>query len=147
MLGSVLAWLTGGGIAAIGEQLNKAYSARLRAQTDQAKLEADQAIAQLEARQAVLIAEQGSWETRWIRPAFALVFFIYVFKLVVWDKVLGMGTTDDLSPHLKEMMGWVVGAYFLARPVEKIGQTVVRSKIVTETIARAKAKAAMPKRD
>lgn len=139
-------WLIGGGIASIGEQLNKAYQTKLTAQTDQAKMEADQNIAQLEAQRAILLAEQGSWETRWIRPAFALPFVVYNAKLILWDKVLAMGTTDALSPDLIKMQTLVIGAYFLSRPVEKIGQTMVRSKIVTQAVEKVKAKT-VPRRD
>lgn len=119
MIGLVLKWLTGGGIAAIGEQLNAAYSARLKAQTDKEKLEADMTIVQLSARQAVLIAEQGSWLTRWIRPAFALPFVVYDAKIVVWDKVLGWGTTDPLTPEFWQLQMIVFGAFFLTRPFER----------------------------
>ena len=119
MFATILGWLTGGGIAAIGKQLNEAYATRLRAQTDHEKLEADRAIATLQAQQAVLIAEQGSWMTRWIRPVIAFPFAAYLWKLVLWDKVLGMGATDDLSPNLWWIMGSIITAYFLTRPFEK----------------------------
>lgn len=119
ILSSILGWLTGGGIAAIGKQLNEAYANRLKATTDHEKLEADRAISTLQAQQAVLIAEQGSWMTLWIRPAIALPFTVYLWKLVIWDKVLGMGATDDLSPNLWWIMGSIITAYFLTRPFEK----------------------------
>ena len=119
MFGLVLKWLTGGGIAAIGEQLNKAYQAKLTAQNDQDRIKADMDIAQLTARQAVLISEQGSWKTSWIRPAFASLFFIYDAKIVVWDKVLKLGVTDDLSPQFWQLQMIIFGAYFLTRPFEK----------------------------
>lgn len=117
MIGAILGWLTGGGIAAIGKQLNEAYANRLRAETDHEKLEADQNIAQLQARQAVLLAEQGSWRTSWIRPMLALPIVIYINKLIIWDKVLELGTTPDLSPDLWKFLWIVVGAYFLTRSV------------------------------
>lgn len=119
MITKVLSWLAGGGIAAIGKELNRAYQARLNAKNDEERIEADKQIAVLEARQAVLLAEQGSWMTRWIRPAFALPFVIYNFKIVVWDKVLGWGTTDSLSPEFWQLQMIVFGAYFLTRPLEK----------------------------
>lgn len=119
MIGLVLKWLTGGGIAAIGEQLRGAYEAKLKATNDEQKLEAEQEIARLEAQQAVLLAEQGRWLTAWVRPAIAAPFVIYIWKLVIWDKVLGYGATDDLSPQLWQMMTVVVTAYFLTRPLEK----------------------------
>ena len=115
----VLSWLTGGGIAAIGEQLRGAYEARLRATNDHEKLEAEKEIARLEAQQAVLLAEQGSWLTAWVRPAIALPFVIYIWKLVIWDKTLAWGSTDNLSPELWQMMTVVITAYFLTRPLEK----------------------------
>lgn len=118
MFGLVLKWLTGGGIAAIGDQLNTAYSNRLKAQTDKEKLEADMTIAQLSARQAVLIAEQGSWLTRWIRPAIMTPFVLYIWKVVVWDMLLEWGTTPKLSDQMNWVMVAGVGAYFLTRPFD-----------------------------
>src|SRR5882672_7685382 len=41
----------------------------------------------------VVIAEQGRWYTALPRPLFAFAFVIYVWKVVVWDRVLGLGTT------------------------------------------------------
>lgn len=121
MIGIILKWLTGGGIASIGDQLNKAYETKLKAETDSEKLKADMDIEQLKARQAVLVAEQGSWLTSWIRPGIAAPFIVFLWKIIVWDKVLGMGTTDDLSPQIWQVFMVVVGAYFLTRPFEKRG--------------------------
>ncbi len=112
-------WLVGGGISAIGGQLNKAYQAKLNAKNTTERIGADKLIARLEAQQAVLIAEQGSWMTRWIRPAFAAPFVIYNFKIVIWDKVLGLGVTDALSAEFWQLQMIVFGAYFLTRPFEK----------------------------
>lgn len=133
-------WLIGGGIASIGEQLNKAYQARLTAQTDHEKLEAEQNISQLEARQAVLIAEQGSWLTSWIRPAFAAPFVLFNAKVIVWDKMLGWGVTDNLTPEFYQMEMLVMGAYFLGRSAEKVAQVVTRKTVVQESVAKVKAK-------
>lgn len=119
VIGTILSWLTGGGIAAIGKQLNKAYELKLNAKNDAERIEADKQIAQLEARQAVLIAEQGSWMTRWIRPALAMPFAIFIWKVVVWDTVLGWGTTPHLSENMYWVMGAIISAYFLTRPFEK----------------------------
>lgn len=119
MLARILSWLAGGGIAAIGRELNRAYQAKLDAKNDAERIEAEKQIAQLQARQSVLIAEQGSWMTRWIRPAFALPFIIYDAKIILWDKVLGWGTTDPLSPEFWQLQMIVFGAYFLTRPFER----------------------------
>lgn len=119
MIGRILAWLGGKGVATIGGELNKAYKNRLEAANDAERIEADKLIAQLSTRQAVLVAEQGSWVTRWIRPAFALPFVIYNAKIIIWDKVLGLGSTDALSAEFWQLQMIVFGAYFLTRPLEK----------------------------
>lgn len=112
-------WLSGGALNAIGGQLNQAYQARLNAQNDTERIDADQRIATLNAQQSVLIAEQGSKMTCWIRPAFALPFVIYNCKIIIWDKVLNQGATDPLSPEFWQLQMIVFGAYFLTRPFEK----------------------------
>ncbi|MGI9373702.1 MAG: hypothetical protein ACR2OJ_14515 [Hyphomicrobiales bacterium] len=89
MISILFSWLAGGGITAIGKQLNRAHENKLNAKNSSERIEADKAISQLESRRAVLVAEQKGLLTRWIRPAFALPFVIYDFKIVVWDKVLG----------------------------------------------------------
>jgi hypothetical protein len=91
----------------------------LDAKTEQERIEADVLVQQLEARQSVLIAEQGSWMTRMIRPLFALPFIIYNFKVIVYDKVLGLGITDDLSASYWQLQMVIFGAYFLTRGFEK----------------------------
>lgn len=119
MLGKILDWLGGGAIKAIGGQINQAYQAKLNAQNDEQRIDADKRIATLEAQRDVLIAEQKNVLTRWIRPAIAFPIVVYIWKLVVWDKVLGLGTTDPLSDELWRLFWIVVGAYFIVRPFEK----------------------------
>ena len=58
-------------------------------------------------------------KTRWIRPLFALPFIIYNLKVVVWDKVLGLGTTDVLSDQYWQLQMIVFGAYFITRGLGK----------------------------
>ena len=96
LLLSIGQWLFGQGLSSISAQINAAYQAKLNAQNDEARLEADQRIAQLNAQQSLLIAEQNNRLTRWIRPAFAAPFVIYNGKIILWDKVLGWGVTDPL---------------------------------------------------
>ena len=44
---------------------------------------------------------------------FALPFVIYNAKLVLWDKVLGLGSTDGLSAELFQVELACIGFYFL----------------------------------
>jgi hypothetical protein len=119
MLPLLFKWFTGGGLNGIAARIAEVKIARTKAETDSEKLEAGILLQQLEARQAVLISEQDNWVTRWIRPAFAFPFIVYDTKVLIWDKVLKLGTTDDLSPEFWQLQMIVFGAYFLSRPVEK----------------------------
>lgn len=119
MIGRILAWLSAGTIKAIGTQITQAYQAKLTAENDEARIAAEQRIATLKAQQELLISEQSSVMTRWIRPAFALPFVIYNSKIIVWDKVFGWGATDALPPQYWQLQMIVFGAYFLTRPFEK----------------------------
>lgn len=119
MLGTLIKFVTGGGLSGIASELRLAYKDKLDAQNDEDRIRAEVSIEQLQARQAVLVAEQSNGLTRWIRPAFALPIVVYVNKIIIWDKVLGLGATDPLDERMWWLMTVVVGAYFLVRPFEK----------------------------
>jgi hypothetical protein len=106
-------------LGAIGKSLSEAYAAKLRAANDSERIEAEVTIAQLEARQAVLIAEQGSWMTRWVRPAIAFPIVFFLNKVIIYDICLGLGTTPQPSQELWWVITAVVTAYMLTRPFEK----------------------------
>lgn len=101
--------LVGGGIP---DQLRRAYEAKLKAKNDSERLAAEVDIARLEARQASH-AIGGRWITM-VQIAWALPFVAYNAKLVVWDKMLGWGVTDPLSPELYQLQGVIVGFFFVA---------------------------------
>ncbi len=85
--------------------------------------------AEIEARQsanAVIIAEQGRWYTAMIRPLLALPVIIYLWKVIVWDKVLGLGTTDTIGGDVGVWAGTIVTTYVGGRSLEKIARTIWR---------------------
>jgi hypothetical protein len=89
---------------------------------------AQQAVA-LERREAevnaqVVIAEQGNWMTRWVRPVWALPFIAFTWKVVVWDKMLGWGATDALDSRMWSVFMLMVGAYYGVRSAEKVATTI-----------------------
>lgn len=106
-------------LKAIGDQLNRAYEAKLLAMNDKERIDAEKQISQLESQRDVLLAEQGSWLTRWIRPALAAPVVIFWWKLIVWDTVLGWGSTPDPGEYVMWMALTVPNVYFLTRPFEK----------------------------
>ena len=110
-----------------------AYKAKLAADNTQDRTAADLAAraiaAEIEARKsanAVVIAEQGHWYTAMIRPQLALPVIIYLWKVIVWDKVLGLGTTDAIGGDVGVWAGMIVTTYVGGRSLEKIARTIWR---------------------
>lgn len=110
--------------AAIG-----AYKAKLAAGNERERLAADLAAKELrlEERQRqlnaqLIVAEQGRWYTALPRPLFAYAVVIYFWKVIVWDKVLGLGVTDPLTGPVGDWAGMIMIAYFGGRTVEKVAQ-------------------------
>ncbi len=109
------------------------YKARLAAGNTSEKIAADLAARELNVEQRerelaaqVTIAEQGRWYTALPRPLFAAAFIIYVWKVVVWDKVFGLGTTDALSGDVAQWAMIVLTAYFGGRSLEKVARILGR---------------------
>lgn len=123
--------------------LLNAYKAKLDLQNNQdqkalellqKEVEADIA-ARAEATK-ILIAEQGHFATRMIRPLFAIPFIIFLFKVVVWDKVIGAAvgcakaaagtcalfTTDPLDPNMWGVFSVIVASYFGATAIERVSR-------------------------
>jgi hypothetical protein len=121
----ILAAIIGFFSGPVARELAAAFRAKQDAKTDAERAEADERIAVLQARRDVLLAEAGGGGlASWIRPLFALPFVIYIWKLVIWDKVLAFGVTDPLSPQLSDIMMLVIGAYFVGRTAEKVTRII-----------------------
>src|SRR5262245_22771881 len=110
-----------------------AYKARLAADNAADRAAADLAAkaiaAEIEARKsadAMLVAEQGRWWTAIIRPLLAAPVVIYLWKVVVWDKVLALGSTDALTGDVAVWAGAIVTTYVGGRSLEKIARTIWR---------------------
>lgn len=103
-------------VSHIADKIVEAKVKMQNAETDKLRIEAEAELDRLQLQQEVLIREQGSWMTRWIRPAFAFPFIVYDMKVIIWDKVLSLGVTDNLSPEFWQLQMLVFGAYFLTRP-------------------------------
>lgn len=113
MLAALLSLLAKIGIGTIANKIVAAYETRAKAETDTQRIAANERIKTLEARRDVMVAEAGSPVNSFIRAGFALPFVIYNAKLVIWDKVLGWGTTDGLSNELFQIELACIGFYFL----------------------------------
>jgi len=123
-----LARLLGGPVI---NALISAYKAKLDAANAEGAQAADLAkaalLAEIEARKsanAIIIAEQGRWYTAMIRPLLAAPVVIYLWKVIVWDKVLGLGTTDAIAGDVATWAGAIVTTYVGGRSLEKIARTI-----------------------
>ena len=55
-----------------------------------------------------------------VRAAWAGLFFSYEFKLIVWDKMLGLGVTDPLNDTQAMIEMIVIGFFFLDSTVDRM---------------------------
>jgi hypothetical protein len=129
----MLKWLAQFLTAPIVGGFIEAYKAKLAADNSQDRTAADLAAkaiaAEIEARRsadALIIAEQGRWPTALIRPLLALPVVIYLWKVIVWDKVLALGSTDPLTGDVSLWAGAIVTTYVGGRSLEKIARVIWR---------------------
>ena len=130
MIWSILANLIGGPVVS---GLINAYKAKLDAGNTAERIAADLAAKELllEARERELgnqlvLSEEGRWWTALPRAIVCYSFAIFVAKAVVWDKVLGWGSTDALSGDIQIWAGWVMALWFGGRSMEKIARSIKR---------------------
>lgn len=128
-----MAWFLGligslfnGPLSSISRDLKEAYQSKLNAANDKERIAADERINLLEARKSTILAAQSDPMERWVRIGFALPFIIYINKLLVWDKVLGMGTTDALSNDLTQLFWIIIGGYFLDTTIKGTARILKR---------------------
>jgi hypothetical protein len=115
MLTTIIGWLTSGVVSSIVSEISTLWTSYLTAQTNEQRAEIMERIKALHAVRDVQVAEAGNKVTAWLRGIAAAPFLVYVWKLILWDKIVlaGTGTTDDLSPHLWYLALVVYGFLFL----------------------------------
>jgi hypothetical protein len=108
-----------------------AYQAKLKAANADSKIAADLAANEIAAQMAETqtvtqyrIAELG----RWYEPDKLMGYFVacYLGKLLVWDKVLGLGTTDALAGWASGTANLIVSFYFAKRGFENVARIIKR---------------------
>ena len=140
----ILSWIAGPG-GWIGDAIKTAltgplvqgavdaYKSKLAAGNDQERIAADLAARELavEQRERELavqqnIADEGRWWTAAPRAIACWAFAIFITKCVVWDKVLGLGSTDPLTGSLDTWAGWLMALWFGGRSAEKVARIIAR---------------------
>ena len=108
-----------------------AYQLKLKAETTDAKTAADLAATEIAAQtsetNAILqyrTAELGHW----YEPDKLMCYCValYFGKLLVWDKVLGLGSTDPLAGFASITANLVVSFYFAKRGFENVARIIKR---------------------
>jgi len=111
--------------------LINAYQAKLKAQTTDTKTAADLAATEIAAQTAEVqaqnqyrIAELGHWYEPDKLMGYCVA--LYFAKLLVWDKVLGLGSTDALAGFAAVTANLVVSFYFAKRGFENVARIIKR---------------------
>lgn len=108
-----------------------AYNSKLKADNTSEKIAADLAAGEVAAQTAetqsqaqLKIAQIGHWyEPEKLAFYIVLVFFA---KCVIWDTVLGLGTTPSLKGDVSVWAGMVMGFYFGKRTFENVARIIRR---------------------
>lgn len=109
---NIVGWLTGGIIGQLTGPLERAWQAKLAADTDANKLEAEQQIAFFKGQ--IELATAAASSDRWwsVRSLMGYCALAYVAKIVVWDSVLQLGITPNPGPQVTGIVMTVIGFYF-----------------------------------
>ena len=130
----MMAWLLSFLSGPLLNSLVSAYKAKLDAGNTRDAKAVELAVSEIQAEIAarsvakeIIIAEQGRWYTAIIRPMFALPFVIFIWKIVVWDKVLGLGVTlGSLDPGMTSVLQAIIYSYFGYVTVDRIAKVFKR---------------------
>lgn len=108
-----------------------AYSAKLKAENVDSKIAAGLAASEIAAQAAETktvmqyrTAELGYWYEPDKLIGYCVT--IYFAKLLVWDKVLGLGSTDPLAGFAAITANLVVSFYFAKRGFENVARIIKR---------------------
>jgi hypothetical protein len=105
----------------------KAYQAKLAAGNTSEKIAADLAGRELELqrREAEVQADyKRALIGHWYEPTnlFGYIMVVYFGKIIVWDKVLKLGTTDGITGQGAEWAGWIMMFYVGKRGFENVAR-------------------------
>lgn len=88
------------------------------ATTDRERNEIQERISALNATQAVLVAESAKSKVPvYVQMLATLPWVLYIAKVVIWDKMLGWGSTPTLSPQEWYLCYLVYGFWFVHNTV------------------------------
>lgn len=114
----------------LGKALD-AYKAKLAAGNTSEGVAADLAAKEILLQQREMelqtqyrIAEIGHWYEPDKLMGYAVS--VYIAKLLIWDKVFGLGSTDPLAGWIETTANLIVASYFAKRGFENIARIIKR---------------------
>lgn len=109
------------------------YKAKVAAGNTTERIFADLAAKELSVEQRerelntqVIIADEGRWWTALPRALIMYAYAIYIFKCVVWDMVLGLGSTPKMGGDIQAWGALVIAFFFGGRTIEKVARIIKR---------------------
>ena len=129
MIGTILSILTGGGfktIQSIASEMQQTKRAIALAENDADKVELEERSKILQTQLEVKERAQATFGAATLmRAGFALPFMAYLWKLIVYDKIImgGLASTDALGQNEADLMKLIVSFYFLS----EIGLTTYKA--------------------
>ena len=108
-----------------------AYQAKLKAGNADNKIAADLAATEIAAQSAeanAILQYRTAELGRWYEPDKLMGYCVAVYfsKLLIWDKVLGLGSTDPLAGFAAVTANLIVAFYFAKRGFENIARIIKR---------------------
>lgn len=111
--------------------LIEAYNAKLKAGNADSRIASELAAAEIAAQTAeanAILQYRTAELGHWYEPDKLMGYCVAVYfsKLLIWDKVLGLGTTDPLAGFAAVTSNLVVSFYFAKRGFENVARIIRR---------------------
>lgn len=126
ILGKVLSWLTGGGLAGLADQFRKTYELKLQADNDEQRLALDMDLARIEAAMHMAtVANQDRWSATSIGRYLIVIPFGVWYTLVIADSIFSFDWVILALPqNIMDLSVWLFPAIIIG----DLGKTVFRPR-------------------
>ena len=125
MIGAILGLIPGlfTTVNGITKAISDERIQKIKAKTEEERIQADERIKTLEAQRQVLLSKTSHWETRLMMFLYGIGPAVVLTKIYVYDKAFGQwthGVTDKLDDNLWWVITAQIGFYFLAATALRI---------------------------
>lgn len=134
-MGAIVTWVMS---FLSGPLLNNVFAVwkqKIAQDTDKDKLAADLTsraltldIQERQINAQIIAADNGSWFMRTPRALVQWALALYIAKCIIWDTVLGLGTTPQIGGVIESWFGVIIAFWFGGRTAEKIA-TIMSNRL------------------